>query len=113
MLAKLKSIPKVQPTGGYSLNQNSEPPTPTRPHQPSDETNQESVTIPAELSSIKMPPRMIPSSIPGSWNPDVLIFAPGALSVGFFSSPNWYSPPPDISFGTAAPCATKGFKSSE
>jgi len=50
------------------------------------------LTQPSALSSWKMPPKMMPSSMPASWKP-FLVMSPAA-SVGFLSTPKWNCPWP-------------------
>lgn len=57
------------------------------------------LTQPVELSSWKMPPKMMPSLMPASWKPLCTMSSPP--SVGFFSTPKWNWPWPLTSFARA------------
>lgn len=66
------------------------------------------LTHPVELSSSKMPPKMMPSLMPASWKPSLVISPPAGVSVGFLSTPKWNWPWPLTSFLSAWVWALRG-----
>ncbi len=64
------------------------------------------LTQPAALSSSKMPPKMMPSLIPASWKPLLVMSLPPPM--GFLRTPKWNWPWPLTSFFRACVCALRG-----